>query len=71
MILSFGKYRGRTLADVMAVEPEHVGWAIERGAIDASTLDADVLAEAQAAYEDERLERAAFELTHEAGGDRD
>lgn len=71
MILNFGKHRGKTLTDVMAIEPEYVGWAIERGIINASTLDADVLAEAQAAYEDEQLERAAFELSHEGWGDRD
>lgn len=69
--LSFGKYRGRSLADVLAIEPEYVGWAISKGLIEESSLDAEMLEDAISAYEDEQLEKVAFEAAHDGWGDRD
>ena len=47
-VLSFGKYKGKTVSFVMKKEPSYIGWAFSKGLI--KGLDRNILAIAHDAF---------------------
>lgn len=68
MELTFGKFKGKTINEVLEIEPSYVLWLHDKTII---KVDDDTLRRAKAAQRDYYLDSVAFSCRHENGGDRD
>ena len=44
-VLDFGKYRGKTLTEVIKLDPDYILWLLDREAIDITLIADDLLDE--------------------------
>ena len=69
MILSFGKFKGKNISEVMEIEPSYIAWAASKGLV---SIDRKTLNRAMEAHHAERCyAEAVFESEHGDWGDRD
>ena len=67
-VLTFGKFKGMTVPEVMQEEPSYIAWAHEEGLIhvDKKTLECAM----EARYRERADAEAYFESYHDNWGDR-
>ena len=69
MILEFGKYKGKSVQDVMSFDPAYIGWCIREEII---KVDSETKEKALDAFDKENaIAEAIFESEHDDWGMRD
>lgn len=69
MVLTFGKFKGKTVSEVLEIEPSYIAWAATKGLL---FIDKETLLKAINAYNEERnYAEAMFEAEHSDWGNRD
>lgn len=66
--LAFGKYKGRTLSDVLEIDPSYCVWAASKGLINVTKEQLNYAKEQE--YEQRCYAEAVFESEHGDWGDR-
>jgi hypothetical protein len=67
-MITFGKFKGKTIEEVLEIEPSYITWAHSKNLIN---VDENTLRRAKVAEREDYLERLAFSCRHEDAGDRD
>jgi hypothetical protein len=67
-MITFGKFKGKTIKEVIEIEPSYITWAHSKNLI---SVDEKTLSKAKVAEREDYLEKLAFSCRHENGGDRD
>lgn len=62
MILGFGKYRGKSVGEVMREDAAYIGWCLEQGLL--SELDKETRQRARRAKDDEDLNISNWALVN-------
>lgn len=69
MILTFGKHKGKTVEEVMKIDPSYIGWAVEKEIL--PDLDEKTKRKAlQELHMEQADSDAVFESEHGDWGDR-
>jgi hypothetical protein len=66
-MITFGKFKGKTIEEVIETEPSYVVWLHGKKLIE---IDDETLRKAKNAQREDYLERLAFSCRHEDAGDR-
>ena len=66
-MITFGKFKGKTIEEVIEIEPSYVVWLHGKKLIE---IDDETLRKAKNAQREDYLERLAFSCRHEDAGDR-
>lgn len=67
-MITFGKFKGKTIEEVIEIEPSYIVWLHGKNLIE---IDDKTLRKAKNTQLDYYLERQAFSCRHEDAGDRD
>jgi hypothetical protein len=67
-MIEFGKFKGKTIEEVIEIEPSYIVWLHGKKLIE---IDDETLRKAKNAQREDYLERLAFSCRHEDAGDRD
>jgi hypothetical protein len=67
-MITFGKFKGKTIEEVIEIEPSYITWAHSKNLI---SVDEKTLSKAKVAEREDYLESIPFSCRHENGGDRD
>lgn len=67
-MIEFGKFKGKTIEEVIEIEPSYIVWLHGKNLI---KIDDETLRKAKNAQRDYYLESIPFSCRHENGGDRD